>query len=145
MYKDNVSLWLSIIIGMFAAILCSAGAVLLLGIIGPYYDLPFVEQTLVGALSIGVALALFFGLRALVPMGFRGTGIKGFVFDLTIALFVVVIWISGIGLIFYENGVDFNIRLVRRLLVGAAMLGITLGLFFGLRALARKLLSPKRQ
>ena len=139
MYKDNVPLWLDILIGLFAAILCSAGAVLLLGVIGPYYDLPFVEQTLVGALSIGFALALFFGLRALARIGFRRTGYIGFALDIAIGLFVVVLWISGIGLIFYEGGVDFNIPYVRRILVSAAMLGVTLALFHGLRALARKL------
>ena len=55
------------------------------------------------------------------------------------ALIVVVLWLSGIRLIFYESGVDFDIRLVREILVGTTMLGVTLGLFFGLRALARKL------
>lgn len=139
MYKYNGPLWLDIIIGIFAAILCSAGAVLLLGIIGPYYALPFVEQTLVGALSIGVALTLFLGLRTLARIGFRRTGPKRFALDIAIVLIVVVLWISGIRLIFYESGVDFDIRLVRQFLVGTAMLGVTLGLFFGLRALARKL------
>lgn len=144
MNKNNGPLWLDIIIGLFAAILCSAGATLLLGIIGPYYDLPFVEQTLTGALSVGVALALFFGLRSLARMGFRGTGHIGFALDIAIGLIVVVLWLSGIQLIF-ESSVDFSIRIVRRTVVGMAMLGITLGLFFGLRALAGKLLSPKRQ
>ena len=139
MYKDNGPLWLDIVIGLFAAILCSAGATLLLGIIGPYYNLPFVEQTLVGALSIGFALALFLGLRALVRMGFRRTGHIGFALDIVIGFFVVILWISGIGLILYEGGVDFNIRYVRRILVGAAMLGVSLALFHGLRALTRKL------
>ena len=139
MYKDNGTVWLNIIIGLFAAILCSAGATLLVGIIGPYYDLPFVEQTLIGALSIGFALVLFFGLRTLARKGFRRTGPKGFALDMATALIVVVLWLSGIRLIFYESGVDFDIRLVREILVGTAMLGVTRGLFFGLRALARKL------
>lgn len=145
MSKDIVPVWLYIIMGLFAAMLCSAGAVLLLGIIGPYYDLPFVEQTLVGTVPIGVALLLFFGLRGLARARCRGTGAKRFALDAAIVLFVAVLWTNGMRLVFYESGVDFNIRLLQRTIVGVTLLGVTLSLFYGFGALARKLLSLKRQ
>ncbi len=136
-HKDNWAL--NITISLFAAILCSAGSVLLLDIFGPYFDRPFVEKTLVGALPIGIALALFFGLRSLARSRFLGTGIKMIVSDIAIALFVAVLQSSELVFIVIGSDVDF-IRLVRQTIIRAVMLGIALGLFFGLRLLASKLI-----
>ena len=112
---------------------------MLLDIFGPYFDRPFVEKTLVGALPIGIALALFFGLRSLARSRFLGTGIKMIVSDIAIALFVAVLQSSELVFIVIGSDVDF-IRLVRQTIIRAVMLGIALGLFFGLRLLASKLI-----
>ena len=144
MHKDNMPLWLDIVIGIIAAILCSIGGVLLLGVIGLDYGIPVVIGVLSGAGGIGTALVLFFALRVLARMGYRRTGLKGFALDLAIALVVSIIWAIDIIMLFEEGDKHFIIRLVRQTLIAAVMLGITLGLFIGLRALASKLrLAPR--
>ena len=143
MHKDNMPLWLGIVIdiviGIVSVILCSVGAVLLLGVIGLDYGIPFVIQVLSGASGIGSALVLFFALRALARVVFRKTGLKGFALDLAIALVVSVIWTIDIISLFRESDEHLHIRFMRQTLVATVMLGATLGLFVGLRALAGKL------
>ena len=103
-----------------------------------FYIPHFVERTLVGALPIGLGLALFFGLRMLAHKGLRRIGLVGFVWlDVAIGLFVVMLWSAGVGIILDEGGAEFNLLFVKRTLVGAMILGGALALFFGLRALAR--------
>ena len=97
----------------------------------------FIERTLLGAVSVGVALGLFFGLRTLARMGLRRMGlINRFLWlDITIALFVAVLWAIGVVLVLDER---FDLtNFVGRIGVSAAILGIALGLFYGLRGLAR--------
>lgn len=139
MHKDNMPLWLDIVIGIIATILCSVGWVLLQGVIGPDYGIPFVISVLSGASGIGTSLVLFFALRALARVGFRKTGLTGFALDLAIALVVSIIWTIDIISLFPKSGEHLHIRFMRQTLVAAVMLGTALGLFGGLRALASKL------
>lgn len=140
MHKYNESVWLNIATALFATILCSGGYVLLLDIIGPAFDRPFMEKTLIGSLQIGTALTLFFGLRSLARSRFRGTSIKRFMLDIAIVLFVAVLRAGELVFIIIGGDVDF-MRLVGQTINGATMLGVALGLFFGLRLLARKLIA----
>lgn len=58
--------WLNVAIGVFVSLLWSAGVGLIIGESAAEFYIPnFAERTLAGALPIGSALVLFFGLRAL--------------------------------------------------------------------------------
>ena len=133
-------MWLNIAIGLLVAILLSAGAALLLGQgqVGAEFSLArFVERTLLGAVSIGCHLGLFFGLRTLARQGLRRVGLFNRLLwlDIAIGLIVVILWSAGVGLVLDEGGAKFNLLFVKRNLVGAVIFGGTLGVFFGLRAL----------
>lgn len=72
MRKGDRWLGLDISIGLFAAILWSGGATLILGGNGAEItSVRFVELTLLGTATIGCLFALSLGLRALVRMGLR--------------------------------------------------------------------------
>ncbi len=80
---------------------------------------------------------MFFGLRTLARMGLRRIGlINRFLWlDVAIALFAAVLWAIGVVLVLDER---FDLtNFVGRIGVSAAILGIALGLFYGLRGLAR--------
>lgn len=140
MNKDNGTAWLDITIGLFVSILYAGGAALISmrGDIGVDFKLAiFVERTLLGAVSVGGTLGLFFGLRTLARMGLRRIGlINRFLWlDVAIALFAAVLWAIGVVLVLDER---FDLtNFVGRIGVSAAILGIALGLFYGLRGLAR--------
>lgn len=57
--------------------------------------------------------------------------------NIAISLFVVTLWSIGVGLVLDEGGAEFNLLLLKRIAVGAAIFGGALGLFFGLRILVR--------
>jgi hypothetical protein len=57
--------------------------------------------------------------------------------NIAIGLFVVTLWSIGVGLVLDEGGAEFNLLLLKRTAVGAAIFGGVLGLFFGLRILVR--------
>ena len=72
MRKDDRWLGLDVSIGLFAAIVWSGGAALIVGDYGAEFTLAhFVELTLLGTVTLGCLFGLFFGLRALVHAGLR--------------------------------------------------------------------------
>ena len=130
-------MWLNIAIGLIAVILSAAVVGLLIGESAAEFYIPnFIERTLAGSIPIGLALGLFFGLRTLARMALRRIGLfdRLLWLDITIGLFVVILWVATVQLILDESGVDI-VRFLKGILIAAGMLGGALGIFFGLRAL----------
>lgn len=70
--------WLNLVIGLLTAILWAITAGYLFGESGTEFNRAFVVmRTLLGTASLGCALLLFFGLRALARMGLRKVGFTG--------------------------------------------------------------------
>ena len=132
-------MWLNIAIGLFAVIFSAAVVGLLIGESAAEFYIPnFIERTLAGAIPIGLALGLFFGLRALARLGLRRVGLfnRFLWLDILIGLFVVILWVAAVRLIIDESGADLSlVRFLKGTLIGAGMLGGALGIFLGLRAL----------